>query len=62
MKAMSSTQVGHVREQLADPLAALAVLLELPLRLDDAALVLLAAAAEGVDLHVLLSMPTMAGL
>ena len=39
-KAMSSTHVAEVREQVADPLAALAVLLELPLRPDDAALVL----------------------
>ena len=45
---MSSTQRGQVREQVADPLAALAVLLELPLRPDDAALVLVAAAAEGL--------------
>ena len=42
---------GQVREQVADPLAALAVLLELPLRPDDPALVLLAAAAEGLHLH-----------
>ena len=46
---MSSTQVAEVREEVADPLAALAVLLELPLRPDDAALVLLAAAAERLD-------------
>ena len=46
---MSSTHVAEVREQVADPLAALAVLLELPLRPDDAALVLLAAAAERLD-------------
>ena len=39
----------QVGEEVADPLAALAVLLELPLRPDDAALVLLAAAAEGLD-------------
>ena len=47
--AMSSTQLRQVREQVADPLAALAVLLELPLRPDDAALVLVPAAAEGLD-------------
>src|SRR5690349_21680757 len=40
---------GQVREQVADPLAALAVLLELPLRPDDAALVLVPAAAERLD-------------
>ena len=40
---------GEVREEVADPLAALAVLLELPARLDDPALVLVPAAAEGLD-------------
>jgi hypothetical protein len=38
-----------VREKVADPLAALAVLLEFPFGSDDAALVLLAAAAERFD-------------
>jgi hypothetical protein len=41
----------QVREQIADPLAALSVLLEAPLGPDDAALVLVPAAAEGLDLH-----------
>ena len=40
---------GQVREQVADVLAGLAVLLELPLRPDDPALVLLAASAERLD-------------
>ena len=52
----------QVREQVADPFAALAVLVELPARLDDAALVLVPAAAECFHLTVLLSMPTIAGL
>ena len=46
---MSSTQRRQVREEVADPLAALAVLLELPLRPDDPPLVLLAAPAERLD-------------
>src|SRR6185437_9294364 len=37
---------GQVREEVADPLAALPVLLELPLRPDDPPRVLVAAAAE----------------
>ena len=52
----------QVREQVADPLAALAVLLELPLRLDDAALVLVPAAAEGLDRDRLAVEPIMSGL
>src|SRR5581483_12412302 len=36
----------QVREQIADPLAALAVLLEFPLGTDDSPLILVAAAAE----------------
>ena len=39
-KAMSSTCWATLREQVADPLAALAVLLKVPARLDDAADVL----------------------
>ena len=40
---------GQVREQLADPLAGLAVLMELPARLDDSPLIFVPAAAEGFD-------------
>jgi hypothetical protein len=41
----------EMREQVADVLAALAVLFELPARLNDAAPVLVAAAPKGLDLH-----------
>ena len=40
----------QVREQVADPVAAPAVLLEVPARFDDAALVLVPATAKGFDL------------
>src|SRR5437773_1967297 len=40
---------GDVREEVGDVLTALAVLFELPLRPDDAAFVLVPAAAEGFD-------------
>ena len=49
--AMSSTPLRQMREQIADPFPAFAVLLELPLRLDDPPLVPMPAAAEGFDLH-----------
>ena len=49
MKAMSSTQVARWGKSVGDGLAALAVLLEAPLGADDPPLVLLAAAAEGLD-------------
>lgn len=42
---------GQVGKEIADPLAALAILLELPLRPDDATFVPLAAAAERFDRH-----------
>jgi hypothetical protein len=41
----------EVREEIADPLDALAVLLELPLRADDAAFVARAAATALIDLN-----------
>jgi hypothetical protein len=53
---------ADVREQVADPLAALAVLLELPPRLDDAALVLLAATAGSLHLDGLVVHADHAGL
>src|SRR5262249_55048700 len=40
---------GEIRKEVADPLAAAAVLLELPLRADDAALVLVPGSAERLD-------------
>src|SRR5262249_52265872 len=50
---VEESDIGHanrqVREQVGDPLAALTILLELPLRTDDAPLVLVAAAT--VRLH-----------
>ena len=49
MKAMSSTHVARFGKQVGDPLARLAILLELPLGPDDPPLVLLAAPAEGLD-------------
>ncbi|TXT17615.1 MAG: hypothetical protein FD138_4558 [Planctomycetota bacterium] len=38
--------LGEVRKQLADPMPALAVLMKLPTRFDDAALILLPTATE----------------
>ncbi len=46
---MSSTQVAKWGNSVADPFAALAVLMELPARLDDPPLVLMPAAAERFD-------------
>src|SRR6266542_1334346 len=40
---------GEIRKEVADPLAAAAVLPELPLRTNDAALVLVPTPAEGLD-------------
>src|SRR3954451_18544211 len=40
--------IGKMRKELADPLAALAVLMEFPARFDNAAFVLMAAATESL--------------
>ena len=53
---------SEIGEEIANPLSAIAVLLELPSGLDDTTLVLVSATAEGFDLNRLIVAPFHRGL